>query len=146
MFADTWVLQLTSESIPITFTEGTAGRDRQRGETVNIHERSPGVWSMSAVEVPIDRVESDDDWMDSGACKGLTHLFFPPPAERPQARERRESAARSVCRACRVRDTCVEFAREHHEYGFWGGESEDERHAAGFRLIAPIGVRARSVG
>ena len=31
-----------------------------------------------------------------------------------------------------------------HEYGFWGGESEEERHAAGYRLIAPIGVRAVS--
>jgi len=82
--------------------------------------------------------------MDAGACKGLTHLFFPPPAERPQARERRESAARQVCAGCTVRAACVQFAREHHEYGFWGGESEDERHAAGFRLIAPIGVRARA--
>ena len=27
-----------------------------------------------------------------------------------------------------------------------GGESEDERHAAGYRLIAPIGVRARAAG
>ena len=24
----------------------------------------------------------------------------------------------------------------------WGGESEEERHNAGFRLIAPIGIRA----
>ena len=39
---------------------------------------------------------------------------------------------------------CRSFGRDHHEYGFWGGESEDERHAAGFRLIAPIGVRARN--
>jgi WhiB family redox-sensing transcriptional regulator len=100
---------------------------------------------MAAVEIPIDRVETDDDWMDAGACKGLTHLFFPPAAERPQARERRESAARHVCGSCSVQTTCQGFAREHHEYGFWGGESEDERHAAGFRLIAPIGVRARSV-
>jgi WhiB family redox-sensing transcriptional regulator len=45
-----------------------------------------------------------------------------------------------------VNATCRDFARSQHEYGFWGGESEDERHAAGFRLIAPIGVRARSVG
>jgi WhiB family redox-sensing transcriptional regulator len=45
-----------------------------------------------------------------------------------------------------VNSTCQEYARDHHEYGFWGGESEDERHAAGFRLIAPIGVRARNVG
>ena len=99
---------------------------------------------MAAVEIPIDRIETDDDWMDVGACKGLTHLFFPPAAERPQARERRESAARQVCGSCSVQSICQDFAREHHEYGFWGGESEDERHAAGFRLIAPIGVRARS--
>ena len=99
---------------------------------------------MAAVEVPIERIQTDDEWMDSGACKGLTHLFFPPAAERPQARERREAAARDVCAGCAVRVTCMDFARDHHEYGFWGGESEDERHAAGFRLIAPIGVRARN--
>jgi WhiB family redox-sensing transcriptional regulator len=101
---------------------------------------------MSAVDVPIERADADDVWMDLGACKGLTHLFFPPAAERPQARERRESAAREVCGSCRVRVECMEFARANHEYGFWGGESEDERHAAGYRLIAPIGVRARATG
>ena len=100
---------------------------------------------MSAVDIPIERAEADDHWMDRGACKGLTHLFFPPAAERPQARERREAAARDVCASCAVRIECMDFARAHHEYGFWGGESEDERHAAGFRLIAPIGVRARQV-
>jgi len=84
------------------------------------------------------------DWMRQAACKGLSNLFFPAPAERPQARERREATARAVCRACTVNTPCREFARLHHEYGFWGGESEDERHAAGYRLIAPIGVRARA--
>ena len=88
--------------------------------------------------------DGDDDWMRDGACKGLTHLFFPTAAERPQARERRELAAEAVCDSCEVRSQCMEFARDHHEYGFWGGESEDERHAAGYRLIAPIGVRARA--
>jgi len=87
----------------------------------------------------------DEAWMPKAACKGLTHLFFPTPAERPQARERREATAREVCNSCGVRGTCRDFARDEHEYGFWGGESEDERHAAGYRLIAPIGVRARSV-
>ena len=42
------------------------------------------------------------DWMKRAACKGLSHLFFPAPAERPQARERREATARSVCGACAV--------------------------------------------
>ncbi len=93
-----------------------------------------------------NRVDHDKSWMDAGACKGLTHLFFPAPAERPQARERREATAKELCTGCTVQMSCMEFARERHEYGYWGGESEDERHAAGYRLIAPIGVRARSVG
>ena len=101
---------------------------------------------MIAVDITIDRIRTEDDWMAAGACKGLTHLFFPPAAERPQSRERRELAAKVVCTGCIVKPTCQTFAREQHEYGFWGGESEDERHAAGYRLIAPIGVRSRSAG
>ena len=101
---------------------------------------------MAAIEIVITREQTDDDWMLQAACKGLTHLFFPAPAERQQARERREATARQVCAGCEVRAMCRDFARDQHEYGFWGGESEDERHAAGFRLIAPIGVRARSAG
>ncbi len=99
---------------------------------------------MAAIELPTERMATDDDWMRDGACRGLTHLFFPTAAERPQARERREASAREVCTACDVQVQCMEFARDHHEYGFWGGESEDERHAAGFRLIAPIGLRTRT--
>lgn len=91
---------------------------------------------------PVREVTAET-WMKGAACKGLSHLFFPAPAERPQARERREATARNVCRSCEVSSTCQDFARRNHEYGFWGGESEDERHAAGYRLIAPIGVRAR---
>ena len=101
---------------------------------------------MAAVDVVGQRVITDDRWMNEGACRGLTHLYFPPPAERPQARDRREATARQVCGSCTVNEDCREFARANHEYGLWGGESEDERHAAGFRLIAPIGVRARNTG
>jgi WhiB family redox-sensing transcriptional regulator len=101
---------------------------------------------MAAVESLFQRELTDDRWMNDAACKGLTHLFFAPPAERPQARDRREAMARMVCGSCAVNHVCQEFARINHEYGFWGGESEDERHTAGYRLIAPIGVRARNVG
>jgi WhiB family redox-sensing transcriptional regulator len=34
-------------------------------------------------------------------------------------------------------------ARDNREYGFWGGENEEERHLAGYELTAPIGVRVR---
>ncbi|MFM8993789.1 MAG: WhiB family transcriptional regulator, partial [Actinomycetota bacterium] len=75
-------------------------------------------------------------------CKGKTHLFFAPKAERPQARARREAKARSLCNACVVQETCKEFARVNHEYGLWGGESEEERHLAGFTIAAPVGLRS----
>jgi WhiB family redox-sensing transcriptional regulator len=95
------------------------------------------------VAEPVRLVAENDGWMHDAACKGLTHLFFPAPAERPQARDRREANARAVCGGCSVSGDCRDFARDNHEYGLWGGESEDERHSAGYRLIAPIGVRAR---
>lgn len=82
-------------------------------------------------------------WMDDAVCKGRTHLFFPPKAERPQARVRREAQARKLCHSCPVQTQCQAFARDHREYGYWGGESEEERHLAGFTVAAPIGVRSR---
>lgn len=73
-------------------------------------------------------------WSSKAACRGMTHIFFSPPAERPQTRERREARARTVCLGCPVMAECRDFARVHQEYGFWGGESEDDRRAAGIHL------------
>jgi WhiB family redox-sensing transcriptional regulator len=101
---------------------------------------------MAAFDLAAPREATDDDWMMRGSCRGMTHLFFAPAAERPQTRRRREEAARQVCLSCPVLDTCRDYARQHHEYGFWGAETEEERHAAGYRLIAPIGVRSRAAG
>ena len=83
------------------------------------------------------------EWISQGICSGLSHLFFPPHAERPQARARREEAARAVCLRCPVIIECRRYARLNREYGFWGGESEEERAAAGYPVPLPIGGRAR---
>ncbi|MGH9135754.1 MAG: WhiB family transcriptional regulator [Acidimicrobiales bacterium] len=83
--------------------------------------------------------------MVKAACKSLTHLFFPPLAERPQARVRREAQARAICQTCPVLAQCRLYARVHREYGFWGGESEEERTAAGYPVPAAIGGRRRDV-
>ena len=40
-----------------------------------------------------EQLEAANHLMRDGACKGLTHLFFPSAAERPQARERRGAGA-----------------------------------------------------
>ena len=86
---------------------------------------------------------ADCDWRDQANCSGSTRLFFPPKAERPQARARRETKAARLCSECPVQTPCQQFARMNHEYGFWAGESEEERHLAGYTVAAPIGVRSR---
>jgi len=82
-------------------------------------------------------------WAAEAECAGQTRLFFAPAGERPEARVVRESSARTVCRACPSLVQCRDWAREHREYGFWGGESEEERAAAGFRVDMPVGRVAR---
>jgi WhiB family redox-sensing transcriptional regulator len=92
----------------------------------------------------VELLTGAEQWKQDAECKGRTPLFFAPKAERPQARARREEKARRLCLRCSVQERCQEFAREHREYGFWGGESEEDRHLAGFTVSAPIGIRARA--
>ena len=82
-------------------------------------------------------------WTVDAACEGRTELFFAPAGERPEARVWRENKARAVCMECPVLQPCSDWAREQREYGFWGGESEEERAAAGFRVDMPVGRVAR---
>jgi WhiB family transcriptional regulator, redox-sensing transcriptional regulator len=98
-----------------------------------------------APEVVIDvrDVRTDIGWQSIASCSGQTDLFFAPPGERPEARARRESRARQLCLACPVLAPCQEWARENREYGFWGGESEEERAMAGYRVDMPVGRVAR---
>lgn len=95
------------------------------------------------LEVSTAETAADPNWRDEAACTGHTVLFFAKKAERPQARARREAKARRFCDACPVIEPCREFARANHEYGFWAGESEEDRHLLGYTVSAPIGIRAR---
>jgi WhiB family redox-sensing transcriptional regulator len=82
-------------------------------------------------------------WTVDAACGGQTDVFFAPAGERPETRVLREARARAICRTCEVVVACRDWAREQREYGFWGGESEEERAAAGFRVDMPVGRVAR---
>lgn len=82
-------------------------------------------------------------WMSEAICSGNTRLFFPPLAERPQARARREAKARRICESCPVLEDCRWYARLNREYGYWGGENEEQRAAAGFSVPSPMGGRSR---
>lgn len=91
----------------------------------------------------VRETEADLDWRDEALCIGRTRLFFPKKAERPEARARREAQALVICGQCPVIRECRDHARSNHEYGFWGGESEESRHLAGFTVSAVIGPRRR---
>src|SRR5207302_827231 len=73
---------------------------------------------------------TQQDWFEEAACKGMTDLFFPPAGEREAARLQREPKARAVCASCPVVDPCRAYARRQQEFGFWGGENEEERFIA----------------
>lgn len=69
------------------------------------------------------------DWRHRAAC--LTEdpeLFFPIGNTGPAVVQ--IDAAKAVCAACPVVDTCLKWAMENNQdSGVWGGLSEDERRA-----------------
>ena len=100
---------------------------------------------MSALDaLDAQTLSARQPWMAEAACHGRTPLFFGIAGERPERRVRREARARKVCASCPVIEPCREMARTNGENGFWGGESEEERAAAGFppRSISRRGVLA----
>ncbi len=64
----------------------------------------------------------DQDWQEQALCAQTDpEAFFP-----EKGGSTRD--AKRICRACPVRDECLEFALEHDErFGIWGGLSERER-------------------
>ena len=91
----------------------------------------------------VESVVTSVEWKLDAACRGQLELFFARKAERPEARARREAKAKRLCDVCVVFAHCRSTARMNREYGYWAGENEEDRHLLGFRVTAPIGVRAR---
>lgn len=71
------------------------------------------------------------DWRAAAACLDEDpDLFFPVGSTGPALRQIEQ--AKTVCRTCRVMDTCREWALEAGtatEYGVWGGLDEAELRA-----------------
>jgi WhiB family transcriptional regulator, redox-sensing transcriptional regulator len=122
---------------------GSCGLSPPSGPACSDPHSYPGALKMAVLDDVRDVESVDMAWMLNAQCHGQAALFFPPLAERPDARMRRESAAKAICAQCPVLERCRTYGRSHHEYGVWGGENEEERVRAGYRLNAPVGVRKR---
>lgn len=91
---------------------------------------------------PLLDVVEDQQWIDFAICGSRLELFFEPFGERPTARARREARAKALCVQCPARHPCREAGRRNHESGIWGGETNEERAAAGY---SPRGIVLRGV-
>lgn len=59
-------------------------------------------------------------WYDDAACQGFGELFF--------TDEWGARPARIICEGCTVRETCLEYALDHHiDDGVWGGLTAIQR-------------------
>ena len=64
----------------------------------------------------------DPDWRDDAACRDMDIAIFFPDSED------KSEAAKGVCAACLVRESCLEFAlATRQDDGVWGGFTETER-------------------
>lgn len=94
--------------------------------------------TLEAVVELLSKADSSrSTWVDQALCGDKTHLFFAPPGERRTRRTKREALAMSYCMQCPVKQECRAWARENRESGFWGGENEEQRAAAGFAPKSP---------
>jgi WhiB family redox-sensing transcriptional regulator len=81
-------------------------------------------------------------WQESASCKGLNHLFFAPPSERPDSKNRREAAAKAICAVCPVVKECLNQALENREQGIWGNTNDEERFVKfGVKPFSPTNSR-----
>lgn len=106
-------------------------------ESLGTEGAAPGALSLSGFAGGVGV-----QWSEGANCKGKTTLFFGPAGERPGRRLRREAAAKKICHQCPVLLQCRESARMNRENGIWGGETEEERAAAGY---APRAITRRAV-
>ena len=84
-------------------------------------------------------------------CKTKSHLFHAPHGERTDNPERDQRIAEAVdlCLDCPLMIACRDLGRALRERGVWGGETDDERAAAGYppkgdRTSSPIIRRSRA--
>ena len=107
--------------------------------------RGTGVNPVAVAEIISNLVFTGPlTWTDDAGVSGPERAVLRPGRRAPgdpgrprgQGPRRLRRAARSSCRAA------TGPARS-REYGFWGGESEEERAAAGYRVDMPVGRVAR---
>lgn len=120
-----------------TAVDLTVINDRQRRDLIREARQASGDDAVVGAAGHSDLTEDFDtfydkvvqEWQEQALCAQTDpEAFFP-----EKGGSTRE--AKRICRACGVRDECLEYALEHDErFGIWGGLSERERRRLKKRL------------
>lgn len=68
----------------------------------------------------------DLDWQTDAACQSQPPEWFFP-VGRSIKDELNIRRAKECCAECPVRQPCLQYAMSTHQYGIWGGTTEEER-------------------
>jgi WhiB family redox-sensing transcriptional regulator len=64
------------------------------------------------------------EWRRRGKCRPYPKYLFYPDSVQDTGQI---AFAKRICNGCPVRETCLDWAVRHHEYGIWAGSDERER-------------------
>jgi WhiB family redox-sensing transcriptional regulator len=92
----------------------------------------------------LDAIPPEADWTELAMCRGKTHLFHDGKRESEGQRSRREELAKKYCAVCPVIEVCRTMGRLGREHGIWGGETDEERAAAGYLPTRSTSRRIRA--
>lgn len=74
------------------------------------------------------KIDDVAGWRRYALCRGVGAELFFPAGELGAAAIKEAEGAKAVCRACPVRESCLEFSLvTNQEFGVWGGLTEAER-------------------
>ena len=86
--------------------------------------------------------ESGNAWRESARCRFSDSELFFPSGDSDAALEATR-AARALCRMCKVRDECLQYAFVTKQVdGIWGGTTEEERRRLRRAWLADRRLRA----
>lgn len=92
----------------------------------------------------LDTLSPECDWTELAMCRGKTQLFYDGKRESEGQRSRREELAKKYCAVCPVIEVCRTMGRIGREHGIWGGETDEERAAAGYLPTRSTSRRIRA--
>lgn len=106
-------------------------REQVAADIARIHNEESPVPTQTAGSIepkPHDFYNTENEWKQQGACRGVSPNVFFPEKGKGNDYDTKVKEAKAYCQDCKVRTQCLNFAiTTGQEDGVWGGTSPEER-------------------